>query len=173
MEILKDLPAELPAAILIVQHITQGFEQGLMEWLGTNCKLPMRIPADNEEIELGTIYVAPSNLHMTVEASGRIRLLDGPPVNGLKPSGTVLFESVAKVFGERAIGVILTGMGSDGALGIKAIKEAGGFTIAQNESTSVVFGMPQVAIQLGKVDEVLALENIAGEIVKRLTLEGK
>lgn len=168
LEILKQLPGDLPAAILIVQHITQGFEIGMVDWMKEQCKLPIKVPSDNEEIKMSQVYVAPSNLHMTVDTAGKIKLVDGPPVNGIKPSGTVLFESIARVFGGRAIGVILTGMGGDGALGIKAIKEAGGFTLAQNEETSVVFGMPQVAIQLGKVDEVLALENIAGEIMKRL-----
>jgi two-component system chemotaxis response regulator CheB len=107
---------------------------------------------------------------MRVTKNGRIKLEDTPPVGGHKPSANVLLSSVAEVYPQSAIGIILTGMGDDGAIGIKAIKDAGGFTIAQDEESCAIFGMPKVAIEMGVVDKVISLDDIPDEIIRRIKL---
>lgn len=170
LEILKSLPREIPCGIVIVQHITEEFVKGLADWLNNECEIEVKIAKNLEEIRHGVAYIAPSNFQMRAREDNKIRLTDEPPYNGHWPSGDVLLESVADIYKERAIGVILTGMGNDGARGIRAIKQMRGKTIAQDEKTSVIFSMPNSAIELGAIDTVLPLENVAGGILRMLKI---
>ncbi len=165
-EILKRLPEDFPCGIVIVQHITTGFLPGLVDWLSKECKIQVKIGEDAEEIRPGVAYIAPDNFHMRVEEGGKIRLSNEPACENHRPSGDVLLESVAASYGKRSVAAILTGMGRDGALGMKAIKQCRGKTIAQNEESCVVFGMPHAAIEMSVIDRVLPLDTIAEEIVK-------
>ena len=164
LEILKRLPEDFPCGIVIVQHITSGFLAGLVDWLTKECRIKVKIGEDSEEIRPGVAYIAPDNVQMRVEDGGRIKLSNEPPYGGHRPSGDVLLESVARSYGKGVVGTILTGMGRDGAMGIKAIKQLHGKTIAQDEDSCVVFGMPNAAIEMNVIDKVLPLERIAEEI---------
>jgi two-component system chemotaxis response regulator CheB len=164
LEILKRFPGDFPSGIVVVQHITSGFLSGLRDWLDKECKIKVKIGEDSEEIQPGVAYLAPEDLQMRVVEGRKISLTDGPPHGGHRPSGDILLESVAKVYGRKSIGVILTGMGRDGANGMKAIKQSSGRTIAQHEKDCVIFGMPSVAIEMNVIDRVLPLEKIAEEI---------
>jgi len=163
--ILKRLPEDFPCGIVIVQHITNGFLEGLVEWLGKECKIKVKIGEDSEEIRPGVAYIAPDNLQMRVGDSGKISLSNEPACGGHRPSGDILLESVARAYEKRSVAALLTGMGRDGATGMKAIKQFHGKTIAQNEESCVVFGMPHAAIEMDVIDKVLPLEKIAEEIV--------
>ena len=165
LKILKRLPEDFPCGIVIVQHITNGFLSGLVDWLIKECKIKIKIGEDSEEIRPGVAYLAPDNFHMRVAEGGKINLSNEPPNAGHRPSGDVLLESVARTYGKGSVGAILTGMGRDGAVGMKAIKQFQGSTIAQNEKSCIVFGMPNAAIEMNVVDKVLPLEKIAEEIV--------
>ncbi len=164
-EILKRLPGDFPCGIVIVQHITNGFLEGLVEWLGKECKIKVKIGEDSEEIRPGVAYIAPDNVQMRVGETGKISLSDEPACGGHRPSGDVLLESVARTYERRGVAALLTGMGRDGAMGMKAIKQLHGKTIAQNEESCVVFGMPHAAIEMNVIDKVLPLDRIAEEIV--------
>ena len=169
--LLSRLPADLPAGILIVQHMSEGFISGLAEWLDSATPLEVSVARDGEKLNQGTIMFAPDGRHLRIDAAGRIRLsLPPEPRKGHIPSIDVMMKSVAGSYGERAAGVIMTGMGRDGVEGIKAIKGAGGVTIAQDEESSVVFGMNREAIKTGSVDVVLPLESIAGELIRILKI---
>jgi two-component system chemotaxis response regulator CheB len=165
LDILKRLPEDFPCGIVIVQHITSGFLPGLVDWLNKECKIRVKIGEDSEEIQPGVAYMAPDNLQMRVEESGKISLSDEPAQGGHRPSGDVLLESVARTYGNGSVAAILTGMGRDGAMGMKAIKQFDGKTIAQNEKSCVVFGMPKAAVEMDVIDKVLPLASIAEEIV--------
>ena len=165
LQILQRLPESFPCGIVIVQHITSGFLSGLVDWLTKECKIEVKIGEDSEEIRPGVAYIAPDNFHMRVKEGGKISLSDEPASNGHKPSADVLLESVAKTYGKGVRAVILTGMGRDGATGMKTIKQSQGATIAQSEKSCVVFGMPGAAIEMKAIDKVLPLESIAEEIV--------
>jgi two-component system chemotaxis response regulator CheB len=164
LKILQRLPEDFPCGIVIVQHITSGFLSGLVDWLGKECKIRVKIGEDSEEIRPGVAYIAPDNFHMRVKEGGKISLSDEPTNNGHRPSGDVLLESVAKTYGKGCVAAILTGMGRDGAVGMKAVRQSQGMTIAQNEKSCVVFGMPNAAIEMKAIDKVLPLEKIAEEI---------
>jgi two-component system chemotaxis response regulator CheB len=165
LEILKRLPEDFPCGITIVQHITSGFLPGLVDWLTKECKIRVKIGEDSEEIKPGVAYIAPDDVHMKVESGGKIILSEEPTHKGHRPSGDILLESVAKTYGKGSVAAILTGMGRDGAMGIKAVKQFHGKTIAQDEKSCVVFGMPKVAIEMNVIDKVLPLGKIAEEIV--------
>ena len=165
LEILKRLPEDFPCGIVIVQHITNGFLAGLVGWLAKECKIKIKIGEDSEEIRAGVAYIAPDNVQMRVADGGKIRLSMEPAFGGHRPSGDVLLESVARAYGKGGVAAILTGMGRDGAMGMKAVKQLYGRTLAQNEKSCVVFGMPQAAIEMNVIDKVLPLERIAEEIV--------
>ncbi|MFH1562128.1 MAG: chemotaxis response regulator protein-glutamate methylesterase [Nitrospirota bacterium] len=165
-KILAKLPKDFSIPIVIVQHISPGFTKGLVDWWNNECAIEIKEGKDGEKLCKGTVYVAPSYVNMTVTKDEKIKLEDTPPVGGHKPSGNVLLSSVAKVYGQSAIGIILTGMGDDGAIGIKAIREAGGFTIAEDEASCAIFGMPKVAIEMGVIDKVLPLDAIPDEIIR-------
>lgn len=160
-KILSQLPAEFPVPVLIVQHIMTGFSMGLTTWLNQLVPLEVRLARQGDQPQPGQVLIAPDGHHMTVDSKGRIALNQDPPQNGLRPSANYLFHSAARVYGSAAIGLILTGMGNDGAEGLLALREAGAHTIAQDETTCVVFGMPAVAIQLGAAEQILPTEKIA------------
>lgn len=162
--ILSGLPRDFPAAVVVVQHIATGFVGGFVEWLAQSSAVPVRLAEDGERLEPARAYVAPDGAHLTVSATGRVVLASDPPVNGLRPSVSRLFRSVAGAFGPRAIGVLLTGMGRDGAEELKLMRDAGAFTIAQDEASSIVYGMPREAVQLDAAVEVLAPQEIAAAL---------
>jgi two-component system chemotaxis response regulator CheB len=165
LEVLKKLPKKFPCGIVIVQHITSGFLEGMVDWLNSECQIKVKVAQDAERVCPGIAYLAPTDMQMRIGIGGEICLSDEPPYNGYKPSGDVLLESVAAVYKESAIGVILTGMGSDGAMGIRAIKQMNGKTIAQDEKSCAVFGMPKAAIEMGAVDKTLPPGKISEEIM--------
>lgn len=146
--------------ILVVQHIAQGFLEGMVEWLKKEIPMPVHIPEDNEKALPGHIYFAPDGKNMGINMQYDILLSDSPPENGVKPSVSYLFRCAAEVFGQRSIGVLLTGMGRDGAKELKGLKDTGAVTIVQNKESSVVHGMPGEAIKLGGACHVLAPEKI-------------
>ncbi|MCU1450657.1 MAG: cheB [Acidimicrobiales bacterium] len=159
--VLAGLPADFPAPILVAQHITVGFTEGLAAWLGSVSPLRVKVADHGETIAGGTLYVAPDDRHLGVTQRGVVSLSSAAPVGGFRPSASYLFESVANAFGASALAVILTGMGEDGVLGLRAVVQAGGRVIAQDETSSVVFGMPRAAIESGLAHMVLPLDQIA------------
>ena len=158
--ILAGLPRNFPVPVLIVQHIAAGFTQGFVEWLAQSSNLSVHVPTHGESVLPGQAYVAPDGLHMAVSTDGRVQLKSEEPENGLRPSVACLFRSVAKAYGQSAVGVLLTGMGKDGASELKLMKEQGAVTIAQDRDTSVVHGMPGEAIKLGAATYVLPPDKI-------------
>ncbi|HEY0653578.1 MAG TPA: chemotaxis response regulator protein-glutamate methylesterase [Chryseosolibacter sp.] len=167
---LESLTPPMPP-ILIVQHMPEKFTAGFAKRLNELCALNVKEAEDLEPVLPGTVYIAPGNNHMTIaNHHGRtvIKISKGELVNRHRPSVNVLFNSVAEVKGKNTIGVILTGMGDDGATGMLAIHERGGYTIAQDEQTSVVFGMPHKAINAGGVSRVLPLHEISRDVLERI-----
>lgn len=164
-EILAELPAQMPAPILVVQHISPGFEDGLSRWLDTLTGLRVRVAEDAMPVGAGDVVLAPAGSHMGISPGGRILLSPDPPIEGHRPSATHLFASVAQSYGERGLGVILTGMGSDGAAGLLALRRAGGTVIAQDRGSSLVYGMPGAAAAAGAVDRTVVLEHMAAALV--------
>jgi two-component system, chemotaxis family, protein-glutamate methylesterase/glutaminase len=158
--ILAGLPRSFLVPVLIVQHMAAGFTQGFVDWLAQTSSLPIHIAMHGELVLPGHAYVAPDGLQMTVSADGRIQLKADEPENGLRPSVACLFRSVAKAYGHAAVGVLLTGMGKDGAAELKLMKERGAVTIAQDQETAVVHGMPGEAIRLGGATYVLPPDKI-------------
>lgn len=165
---------EICPPIVIVQHMPEGFTRSFARRLDGSCAIHVREAADGEEIQPSTVYIAPGGLrHMTVVRAGHrwmVRLTEGDPVCFSRPSIDVLFHSIANEAGRAASAAILTGMGRDGAAGLRAIRRAGGRTFAQDEATSVVYGMPKVAQEIGAVERQLPLERIGAEIVNRCNL---
>lgn len=155
-EILSALPPDFALPVLVVQHMAAGFLPGLIEWLQQRCPLRISIAAGGEEMQPGRVLFAPDSAHLVTERPGRVHLSRTEPVNGHRPSADVLLAAVARVYAERAAGIVLTGMGSDGAAGLLALRHAGGITMAQNEESCVVFGMPRAAISLGAAQRVLS-----------------
>jgi two-component system chemotaxis response regulator CheB len=160
-QLLVGLPGDFPAPLLVVQHITSGFTQGLATWLNSVCDLHVKVAEQGERLLPHTVYLAPDGRHLGVSGPGSVALDDGPPLGGFRPSGTFLFTAVARVFGAAATAIVLTGMGEDGVNGLRAVRVAGGRTFAQDEKSSVVFGMPGAAIAAGLADLVLPPEQIA------------
>ena len=161
-QILSTLPVNFPVPVLVVQHIAHGFAPSLVEWLGSRCHLPIRIAEAGLALQPG-VWIADGK-HLIVQ-SGKFGVSTEANVSGHCPSGTVLFKSLAAQFGAAALGVILTGMGEDGAIGLQTLHDAGGVTIAQNFSSSVVHGMPGAAIALGAADFALPPDDIARAIL--------
>jgi len=164
-QILRSLPADLPVPLAVVQHIADGFTDGLAGWLDQESPLEVRTAADRDVLRPGRVLLAPSGCHLVV-ADGYVRLSDEPPVDTFRPSVNVLFASAARVYGPRCCGVLLTGMGRDGAEGLMALKRAGAGTLAQDEASSAVFGMARAAIEAGAVDRVLPLDDIARAVIE-------
>ncbi|MFB2937695.1 chemotaxis-specific protein-glutamate methyltransferase CheB [Aerosakkonemataceae cyanobacterium BLCC-F154] len=168
--ILSQLPINFPLPILCVQHISEGFLQGLVDWLGSESQLPVRIAQFGEIPQPGIVYFPPEGRHLELDNFGKFVCSSSPPVSGHRPSVTVTFASVAKCYSAASIAVLLTGMGRDGADGMLAIAKAGGITIAQNEASCVVFGMPKEAIALGAAKHILPVNQIATMLLKQLNI---
>jgi two-component system chemotaxis response regulator CheB len=167
-ELVAGLPAGFPAAVLVVQHIPRGFTRSLSERLDARSAIPVREARDGDPIAPGTILIAPAGIHARLARRGGtvVVSLDEEPRDSLhRPSADVLMASAAEVYGPRAVGVVLTGMGSDGTEGLRAIQQAGGVTLAESEETSVIYGMPKAAIEAGVVHKSVPLDQMAGEIL--------
>ncbi|MGR3179448.1 MAG: chemotaxis-specific protein-glutamate methyltransferase CheB [Candidatus Anammoxibacter sp.] len=164
--ILPELDNGFPYPIVIAQHIADGFIPGLVGWLDSVSKLKVKEGVDNEPVAAGTVYLSPTERHMTIDNSGTIALLDRQAKDIYHPSCDALLSSIADISTVGNIGVILTGMGGDGVSGMAKIKATGGATIAQDEKSSVVFGMPKVAIENGCIDKVLSLNEISDELMQ-------
>ena len=158
--ILSELPGDFRAPILVVQHIAEGFADGLALWLAGSSRLRVKVAEHGEPLLAGTVYLAPDRRHLGVEGE-RVALSDARPIDGFRPSGTHLFESVARSYGPAALGLILTGMGRDGVRGLAALHAAGGTVVAQDKDSSVIFGMNGEAVLAGLTDEVLPLDALA------------
>jgi len=159
--ILSKLSKDSCAPLLIVQHIAPGFVQGFADWLANSCRIPVKIATRHEFPLPGHAYIAPDGVHMGMDTSGRIVFEGSEPENGLRPAVSYLFRSVAKVFGKNIVGVLLTGMGKDGAHELKMMKEKGAITIAQDKESCVVYGMPGEAVNLNAATYVLSPPKIA------------
>jgi two-component system chemotaxis response regulator CheB len=168
-QILASLPLPFHAAVVVVQHIAEGFGAGMAEWLSGAGTLMVRLAQEGMPLEVGTALVVPDGRDLVIEKDGRIHL-DSEPlrIQRPRPSVDITMESAAQVFGRHTIGVLLTGMGRDGALGMQAIHEAGGYTIAQNEASAPIYGMPRAAVELGVVDDVLAPEDMVAAIQRHI-----
>ncbi len=164
--LLIDLPRDFPVPILVVQHIARGFVNGLGSWLQGATGLRVVVAEHGDELRHGTVYLAPDDRHLGVTGGGRIALSDDPPIDGFRPSATHLFSSVAAAFGTGAIAAVLTGMGSDGLDGLRAVRAAGGWILAQDERSSVVFGMAQEAVREGLCDSVLPVDRLGQRLVE-------
>jgi two-component system, chemotaxis family, protein-glutamate methylesterase/glutaminase len=170
-EVLPQLPKDLPAAVVVVQHMPPTFTRFLAERLNGQCQLAVSEAVDEEPLRPGKVVIAPGDFHMAVEQRGtntRIRTLRTAPENSCRPSVDVLFRSVARVYGSCALGVVMTGMGQDGLRGAGQLHDAGAKVLAQDEATSVVWGMPGFVVQAGLAEKVLPLREIANEIVRRV-----
>jgi len=165
VQLLGSMGAGFPLPVLLVQHITSSFLEGFVSWLSGVTPFDVRIAKEGEVPEAGRVYVPPPDRHLAVK-SGRLVILDTPPLHSQKPSGSVLLSSMAKEVGRRGIGVILTGMGTDGADGMAEMHKAGAHTIAEDESTCVVYGMPAAAAKLGAVKDMLPLPDIAPRLLQ-------
>ncbi len=171
---LKDLigmlPRDFAAPILIVQHIAKGFVHGLASWLGADSQLKVKVASDGEWLLPGTVYVAPDALHLEVRTRGadafRVALTASQPVGTFRPSASRLFSSVAATVGERALAIILTGMGDDGVAGLRDVHRARGAILAQDEASSVIYGMPREAVRAGVVDEQISLLSLPSRLVE-------
>jgi two-component system, chemotaxis family, protein-glutamate methylesterase/glutaminase len=165
-DLLGNLPANFSAPIVVVQHIAKNFTAGFVEWLDRSSALNVRVAKHTDRLEAGNVYVAPDGYHMRVDLSQRVVLTDDPPENGLRPSVSYLFRSVAKIFGNRAVGILLTGMGKDGANELKMLRDNGSMTIAQDKESSVVHGMPGEAIKLGGASHIASPDKIAALLLR-------
>ncbi|WP_048308602.1 chemotaxis response regulator protein-glutamate methylesterase [Halomonas sp. PR-M31] len=173
--VLEPLPANSPA-ILITQHMPGGFTKSFAERLNRLCRITVKEAEEGERILPGHAYIAPGDTHLKLARSGAnyvARLDDGPPVNRHRPSVDVLFHSAAQFAGRNAIGVILTGMGKDGAAGLLEMHQAGAQTLAQSEASCVVYGMPREAVALGGAMEIVDLDQMASQIMHRVAASGR
>ncbi len=159
--LLSALPTTLDAAIVVVQHLDPARPSHLADILGRRTPLPVKQAASNDRLQVGGVLIAPPGSHILVNPEGTISLSHRPPVHFVRPAADRLFESIASSFGPRAVAVVLTGTGHDGATGAQAVKRGGGQVIVQDESTSEFFGMPRSAIDAGQVDQILPLDQIA------------
>jgi len=165
-EIFSRLPADFPLPIVCIQHISRGFLGQLVDWLSEICKLKVQIARKGEIPKAGNIYFPPEDTHLIFDPEGRFAFSGEPPNCGHRPSVSVTMNSAARVFADSTIGVLLSGMGNDGADGMREIMQSGGITIAQDEESSVVFGMPKQAIDLGVVNYIIPLSEIADALLQ-------
>ncbi len=170
--LLDALPKNLPVPIVIVQHISVGFLEGLVNWLQNNVSISLKIAVNGEVLKSGVVYFAPDNMHLIIQRGLSQQLIsrldDTEPKNGFKPSVTVLFDSIAKNCAKDSINGILTGMGKDGGDGLLAVRNSEGKTFTQDEASALVYGMPRYAIDIGAVEDVVKLENMAEYLCKLL-----
>ena len=170
LSVLSGLPAGFPIPLLVVQHIAHGFTPGLASWLQRSCPLRVEVAQAGQAVENG-VYVAPDDRHLGLGRDGRAVVSSDPPIGGFRPSATFLFESIAQACGSRSVAVMLTGMGQDGVDGLRPLRAAGGRIIAQDEETSIVFGMPGAVVSEGLADFVLPVQDVAGCLI-HLATEG-
>lgn len=163
--VLSGLEEDFPLPVIVVEHLLPGHSSSLASILGKRTALRVKQAEDEDELVPGCVFIAPPDVHTVVDSDGRIRLEGTPPVRFVRPSVDRLFDSLAKVFAERALVVVLTGTGQDGAAGALAIKEAGGTVFVQDEASSEYFGMPRSVMQAVDVDRVLPLEEISDAIM--------
>ncbi len=164
-QVIEKIPTEFSLPVVIGQHITEGFVSGFADWLQSISKLPVKMVDNDMEVKPASIYVCPVNKNTVITGYGRFKLIKQSKNELYRPSINMLFESAAEVYLDKVIAAILTGMGNDGSKGIKAIYEKGGYTIAQDEATSTIFGMPKAAIETGAIKEILPLGEIGEKIV--------
>jgi two-component system chemotaxis response regulator CheB len=160
--VLGRIPAEFLIPVLVIQHMTAGFTEGLVDWLDDQVPPPVALAREGQELEPG-VWFAPHGAHLVLDARRRLRFDARPPVGGHRPSGDVLLRSLAAAARSGAVGVVLTGMGRDGAAGLAAVAAAGGRTIAQDEASSAIYGMPRAAAELGAA-QILSLPAIGDEL---------
>ncbi len=171
INVFKKFPEKFPSPVLVVQHMPEGFTTAFSKRLNDSSNLEVKEAEDGDDVLPGHGYVAPGHSHMNIVKKGdkyKIRVFKSEKVSGHMPSIDVLFDSVAEHAGGRSVGVIMTGMGKDGSAGLLKIKEKGGYTIAQNEETSVVYGMNRVAVEIGAVNEIVNLSEITDKIVRHI-----
>jgi len=164
--LLRMMPKAFSAPICVCQHISHGFTNGLAQWLSSETELRVVEAIDDEPLAPGTVFLAPSRAHLLVTANGRTKLDDGPARMGFKPSCDALLISAAESYRDKAIGIVLTGMGRDGAQGLKHIRLRGGHTIVQDRASCVVFGMPKEAVEIGAAEQILSLDRIAPALIQ-------
>ncbi len=164
--LLSKLPSNFPAPIVIAQHISHGFIEGMAHWLASLCAMPVCVAQHGEPLKPGCIYLSPSERNLRVTPSHRLQLQQSPDHSLYHPNCDVLLTSVANVYGSEAIGVILTGMGRDGVSGMRAIHLSGGCTFAQNEASSVIYGMNQEAVSAGVIQYVVSLDELPGRLIR-------
>ncbi|MFA6016250.1 MAG: chemotaxis-specific protein-glutamate methyltransferase CheB [Gallionellaceae bacterium] len=169
-QILPALPANFPCPIVIAQHISDGFAAGMADWLATLCKMPVRLAIEGELLQAGIIYISPSERHFGISATRRVSLVERTATDIYHPSCDVLLSAAADVFGQNTVGIILTGMGHDGARGIAHIRAKGGVTLGQDETSSIIYGMNRVAIEAGSVQHILPVESFAGKMMQLATI---
>ena len=165
-KVLGALPADFPLPILLVQHMGAPFMEGFASWLNGLTSLDVRLAQDQEIPVAGRVYVAPGDRHLLLSPAGTLKLSAEPPLGNQRPSATMLFQSMARSLGRRGLGVILTGMGEDGAQGLVELRQAGGYAVAEDESTAVVYGMPAAAARMGGVNVSLPLDLIAPRVLR-------
>jgi two-component system, chemotaxis family, protein-glutamate methylesterase/glutaminase len=168
MKFIPSIPKDFPGAVILVQHMPGNYTDQFGKQLAEVAQIRVKEAEAGEIIVPGQLYVCPGSHHMRVSPTGRVSLDDGPRIGGYRPCADLTMESAADYFGPMAIGVILTGMGNDGARGVQAIRAVGGHSIAQDESTAVIFGMPQEAIKTGAIDQILPIDSIFPAIEKRI-----
>jgi len=168
MKFLPNFPVNFPGAVLVVQHMPGTFTSQFSQQLAEVCSLKVKEAEAGEIVNPNQMYICPGSHHMRISATGRILLDDGPRISGYRPCADVTLETAAAFAGPMSIGVILTGMGNDGMVGVQKVKTAGGYVVAQDEATSIIFGMPQEAIKTGAVDQVLGIDNIFTAVEKRV-----
>src|SRR4051794_19801649 len=168
MKFLPNFPRNFPGAVLVVQHMPGTFTSQFSQQLAEVCPLKVKEAEAGEIVSPNQMYICPGSHHMRISATGRILLDDGPRISGYRPCADVTLETAASFAGPMCMGVILTGMGNDGMLGVQKVKTAGGYVVAQDEATSIIFGMPQEAIKTGAVDQVLGIDNIFTAVEKRV-----
>jgi len=171
--VITQFPQNMGVPVFVVQHMPAGFTKAFADRLDSNSKIKVLEAEDGMNVEKDTVYVAPGGFHMEVWRDKRIHLNKEPAIWGVRPAVDKLFISASKVYGENIISVILTGMGRDGAQGTVEIKENGGITLSEDESTCTIYGMPKAAYATGKVDLVLPIDKIANEIVKIIKFGGR
>jgi two-component system chemotaxis response regulator CheB len=164
--LLSQLPRNFPSSIIVVQHMPKGFTGAFAKRLNQNCKIKVREAKDGDILKDGEVLIAPGDFHLELNNSNEIKLNKKPPFHGIRPSADITMNSASDAFDGNIIGVVLSGMGKDGAIGVRKIKRKGGIIIAQDRETSVVHGMPKAALETGFVDHILPLSKITGKLTE-------